>query len=110
MNLRTKNVLSLLFRSSFGLPLGTWIIVSIVYYWWLISRINVLETQNKVFKSQLKLSQNVMRQIESDITYKVPEVRKPILYHIKYSSLNSNISFHFLCHYIFFFPMKRTKS
>ncbi|XP_013171453.1 PREDICTED: glycosyltransferase-like protein LARGE2 isoform X2 [Papilio xuthus] len=74
MNLRSKNVFTLFFRSSFGLPLGTWIVVSIVYYWWLISRINVLETQNKVFKSQLKLSQNVMRQIETDSTYKVPEI------------------------------------
>ncbi|KPJ18829.1 Glycosyltransferase-like protein LARGE1 [Papilio machaon] len=74
MNLRSKNVFTLFFRSSFGLPLGTWIVVSIVYYWWLISRINVLETQNKVFKSQLKLSQNAMRQIESDSTYKVPEI------------------------------------
>lgn len=58
MILRSKNVFSCLyFRPRLGIPLGLWIAVSVVYYWWLISRISLLETQNKVFKSQLKLTQ-----------------------------------------------------
>ncbi|CAH2055874.1 unnamed protein product, partial [Iphiclides podalirius] len=77
MNWRSKNVVScLFFRPWLGVPLGIWIAVSVVYYWWLISRINVLETQNEVFKSQLKLSQNAIRQISviSDTTYHVPVI------------------------------------
>ncbi|CAB3225466.1 unnamed protein product [Arctia plantaginis] len=58
MIIRSKNVFSCLyFRPRLGIPLGLWIAVSVMYYWWLISRISLLETQNKVFKSQLKLSQ-----------------------------------------------------
>ncbi|XP_026751626.1 xylosyl- and glucuronyltransferase LARGE2s-like [Galleria mellonella] len=75
MNIRSKNVVSWLFlRPWLGVPLGIWIAVSVVYYWWLISRISVLETQNKVFKTQLRLSQSVMRQmsVDSVTTYKVP--------------------------------------
>ncbi|XP_063831751.1 xylosyl- and glucuronyltransferase LARGE1-like [Ostrinia nubilalis] len=77
MNFKTKNVLSCLFlRPWLGVPLGIWVAISVVYYWWLISRISVLETQNRVFKTQLQLSQSVMRQmsVDSVTTYKVPVI------------------------------------
>ncbi|KAM3966037.1 xylosyl- and glucuronyltransferase LARGE1 [Aphomia sociella] len=75
MNIRSKNVMSWLFlRPWLGVPFGIWIAVSVVYYWWLISRISVLESQNKVFKTQLSLSQTAMRQMSVDAvtTYNVP--------------------------------------
>ncbi|CAK1542703.1 unnamed protein product [Leptosia nina] len=77
MNFSSKNVYSCLFlRPWLGVPLGLWIAVSVIYYWWLISRINILETQNVVFKKQLQISHNVMRQMsaETEITYSVPEI------------------------------------
>lgn len=79
MNITSKNVYSCLFiRPWLGVPLGLWIAVSVIYYWWLISRINILETQNVVFKKQLQISHTVMRQLsaEIDVTYSVPEVKK----------------------------------
>ncbi|CAH0397182.1 unnamed protein product [Chilo suppressalis] len=77
MIIKPKNVLSCLFlRPWLGVPFGIWIAVSVVYYWWLISRISVLETQNKVFKTQLRLSQSVLRQmsVDSVTTYKIPVI------------------------------------
>ncbi|KAG6459736.1 hypothetical protein O3G_MSEX011570 [Manduca sexta] len=77
MNLRSRNVLSCLFlRPWLGVPFGIWIAISVAYYWWLISRISVLETQNKVFKTQLRLSQSAMRQmtVDSVTTYEVPVI------------------------------------
>ncbi|XP_063366135.1 xylosyl- and glucuronyltransferase LARGE2s-like [Cydia amplana] len=51
MTMRPKNVLSFIFlRPWLGVPFGIWIAVSVVYYWWLISRISILETQNKVLQ------------------------------------------------------------
>ncbi|XP_059046697.1 xylosyl- and glucuronyltransferase LARGE2s-like [Achroia grisella] len=74
MNFRSKHVSWLFLRPWLGVPLGIWIAVSVVYYWWLISRISILETQNKVFKTQLRLSQSAMRQMSEGTltTYKVP--------------------------------------
>ncbi|KAI8440489.1 hypothetical protein MSG28_001762, partial [Choristoneura fumiferana] len=77
MNMRSKNVLSFIFfRPWLGIPFGIWIAVSVVYYWWLISRISILETQNKVFKTQLRLSQSVMSKItvDSATLYQVPDI------------------------------------
>lgn len=77
MIFRSKNVISYLFlRPWLGVPLGIWVTVSVVYYWWLLSRMNLLETQNKVYRTQLQLSQTAMRQISLDsaTTYKVPVV------------------------------------
>ncbi|CAH0591403.1 unnamed protein product [Chrysodeixis includens] len=77
MNIRSKNLLScLFFRPWLMVPFGMWIAVSVIYYWWLISRISLLETQNKVFKTQLRLSQSVMKQmsVDSGSTYEVPVI------------------------------------
>ncbi|XP_073954338.1 xylosyl- and glucuronyltransferase LARGE1-like isoform X1 [Choristoneura fumiferana] len=77
MNMRSKNVFSFIFfRPWLGIPFGIWIAVSVVYYWWLISRISILETQNKVFKTQLRLSQSVMSKItvDSATLYQVPDI------------------------------------
>ncbi|XP_047998771.1 xylosyl- and glucuronyltransferase LARGE1-like [Leguminivora glycinivorella] len=47
--MRMKNVLSVvLLRPWLGVPFGIWLMVSVVYYWWLMSRINILETRNKL--------------------------------------------------------------
>ncbi|XP_047027691.1 xylosyl- and glucuronyltransferase LARGE2s-like [Helicoverpa zea] len=77
MNMRSKNLLyCLFFRPWLGVPFGIGIAVSIVYYWWLISRISILESQNKVFKTQLRLSQSVMKQmsVDSVSNYEVPVI------------------------------------
>ncbi|KAL4706703.1 hypothetical protein ACJJTC_014458 [Scirpophaga incertulas] len=77
INFRSKNVLSCLFlRPWLGVPFGIWIALSVVYYWWLISKISVLETQNKVYKSKLRLSQSMIRQmsVDSPNTYKIPNI------------------------------------
>lgn len=75
--MKIKNLLyCLFFRPWLGVPFGIGIVMSIVYYWWLLSRISVLETQNKVFKTQLRISQNVLKQmsVDSVSTYEVPVV------------------------------------
>ncbi|XP_026736939.1 LARGE xylosyl- and glucuronyltransferase 2-like [Trichoplusia ni] len=77
MSIKTKNLLScLFFRPWLMVPFGMWIAVSVIYYWWLISRISLLETQNNVFKTQLRLSQTVMKQlsVESGSNYEVPVI------------------------------------
>lgn len=77
MNIRTKNVLScLVLRPWLIMPFGVWIVVSVIYYWWLISRISVLESQNNVYKTQLTLSHQAMKEIsvEYTTTYQVPVV------------------------------------
>lgn len=77
--MKVKNLLNcLFFQPWLRVPFGILLAVSIVYYWWLISRISVLETQNKVFKTQLRLSQSVMKQMSVDSvgTYEVPVVSK----------------------------------
>lgn len=82
--MRSKNVLSFIFfRPWLGIPFGIWMAVSIVYYWWLISRISILETQNKVFKTQLRLSQSVMSKItvDSATLYQVPDVSILLIFH-----------------------------
>lgn len=74
MNFTSKNVFTcLFFRPWLGVPLGIWVAVSIVYYWWLISRIDVLETENKVIKKQLSLG-SVHEVIDGATSYTVPEV------------------------------------
>lgn len=76
-NMRARNVISCMFlRPWLGVTLGLWVAVSVVYYWWLISRIAVLETQNKAYRTQLRISQTAMRQmsVDSATTYKVPVV------------------------------------
>ncbi|XP_062528123.1 xylosyl- and glucuronyltransferase LARGE2s isoform X2 [Bombyx mori] len=77
MNIRTKNVLScLVLRPWLIMPFGVWIVVSVIYYWWLISRISVLESQNNVYKTQLTLSHQAMKEIsvEYTTTYQVPVI------------------------------------
>lgn len=75
MNITLKNVYTcLFFRPWLGVPLGIWATVSVVYYWWLISKISVLETENQVFKKQLSLSL-VPEETTSESTYQVPMVR-----------------------------------
>ncbi|OWR51287.1 Glycosyltransferase protein LARGE1 [Danaus plexippus plexippus] len=74
MNFTSKNVFTcLFFRPWLGVPLGIWVAVSIVYYWWLISRIDVLETENKVIKKQLSLG-SVHEVIDGATSYTVPEI------------------------------------
>ncbi|KAH9637490.1 hypothetical protein HF086_010901 [Spodoptera exigua] len=50
----------------------------ILYFWWLISKITLLESQNKVFKTQLKYSQynTLVKKISVDsvTTYEVPVI------------------------------------
>ncbi|CAH1634869.1 unnamed protein product [Spodoptera littoralis] len=50
----------------------------ILYFWWLISKITLLESQNKVFKTQLKYSQyNTLvkkMSVDSVSTYEVPVI------------------------------------
>lgn len=74
MNFSSKNVFNcLFFRPWLGVPLGIWVALSVVYYWWLISRIDVLETENRVIKKQLHVS-GVHDFPEIDNKYYVPEV------------------------------------
>lgn len=74
MNFSSKNVFNcLFFRPWLGVPLGIWVALSVVYYWWLISRIDVLETENRVIKKQLYVS-GVRDFPEIDNKYYVPEV------------------------------------
>ncbi|XP_047539098.1 xylosyl- and glucuronyltransferase LARGE2s-like [Vanessa atalanta] len=74
MNFSSKYVFNcLFFRPWLGVPLGIWVAVSVVYYWWLISRIDVLETENKVIKKQLSVS-GIRDFSESDNKYYVPEI------------------------------------
>lgn len=74
MNFTSKHVLHcLFFRPWLGVPLGIWVAVSVVYYWWLISRIDVLETENQVIRKQLILS-DVHSFIESGDHYHIPRV------------------------------------
>ncbi|CAG9571674.1 unnamed protein product [Danaus chrysippus] len=74
MNFTSKNVFTcLFFRPWLGVPLGIWVAVSIVYYWWLISRIDVLETENKVIKKQLSLS-SIHDVVDRATSYSVPEI------------------------------------
>lgn len=50
----------------------------VLYFWWLISKISLLESQNKVFKTQLKYSQyNTLvkkMSVDSVSTYEVPVI------------------------------------
>ncbi|XP_045453796.1 LARGE xylosyl- and glucuronyltransferase 2-like [Melitaea cinxia] len=74
MNFSFKHVFNcLFFRPWLGVPLGIWVALSVVYYWWLISRIDVLETENKVIKKQLYVS-GVRDFSEIDNKYYVPEI------------------------------------
>ncbi|GBP77886.1 LARGE xylosyl- and glucuronyltransferase 1 [Eumeta japonica] len=59
-----------------SIPFGIWIAVSVAYYWWLISRISVLENQNKAIKTQLKFSRNVFESVPDDkpLNYKIPVI------------------------------------
>lgn len=76
MNFSSKNVFNcLFFRPWLGVPLGIWVAVSVVYYWWLISRIDVLETENKVIRKQLTLN-DMQHFIMHDNHYHVPQVRQ----------------------------------
>ncbi|XP_041969668.1 LARGE xylosyl- and glucuronyltransferase 2-like [Aricia agestis] len=74
MNISLKNVFNcLFFRPWLGVPLGIWVAVSVVYYWWLISRINVLETENLVFKKQLSI--NLHHEAPAtENGYQIPEI------------------------------------
>lgn len=75
MNFTSRNVVTcLFFRPWLGVPLGIWVAVSVVYYWWLISRIGVLETENKVIKKQLSLNIVPHHVVGSDNGYSVPQV------------------------------------
>ncbi|XP_049878652.1 xylosyl- and glucuronyltransferase LARGE2-like [Pectinophora gossypiella] len=74
--LRSYNVVACLFRRPWlAVPLGLWVMVSVGYYWWLITCIKDLETQNRSFRSQLQ-TQTAMRIMHIDPTprYKIPEI------------------------------------
>ncbi|XP_023942707.1 xylosyl- and glucuronyltransferase LARGE1 [Bicyclus anynana] len=75
MNFKSRNVFNcLFFRPWLGVPLGIWVAVSVVYYWWLISRIDVLETENKVIKRRLSLNILPHHVGESENSYLVPQI------------------------------------